>query len=356
MKKIVLTGGGTAGHVTPNIALLPLLQKNNFEVHYIGTRSGIEDRLIAKEGVPFHAICAGKLRRYFDLRNFTDLFRITAGFFQALLLIHRLKPAIVFSKGGFVAVPVVWAAWLHKIPVVIHESDITPGLANQLSLPFAQKICYSFPESAKHLSKKKAVHTGLPIRKSLFGGNATEGKSLCEFTDDKTVLMIMGGSQGSIKLNTAVHESLDQLLQEFNIIHICGKGNRIKNKPGYCQFEYATDELPHLFAATDIFIGRSGATTLFELLALKKPSLLIPLPAGASRGDQILNAHSFEQLGIGTVLPQKDLSADSLYEGVKKVYAKRASMMEAILKSAIPDGAKAVTEVIMSIADKSDKT
>jgi UDP-N-acetylglucosamine--N-acetylmuramyl-(pentapeptide) pyrophosphoryl-undecaprenol N-acetylglucosamine transferase len=349
VKKIILTGGGTAGHVTPNIALLPLLRKHDFQIHYIGTRSGIEDRLIVKEGIPFHAISAGKLRRYFDLQNFTDLFRIIAGFFQSLMLIYRLKPIVVFSKGGFVAVPAVWAAWLEKVPVIIHESDITPGLANQLSLPFAKKICYSFPESAKHLSRKKAVHTGLPIRKLLLTGDASEGKSICEFTEDKTVLMIMGGSQGSVKINRAVHEALDMLLPEFNIIHICGKGNLVKNKAGYRQFEYATDELPHLFAATDIFIGRSGATTLFELLALKKPSLLIPLPAGASRGDQILNAHSFEQLGIGVVLPQKDLTPDTLTAGIKKVYAKRASMMEAILRSDIPDGAKAVTEVILSV-------
>jgi UDP-N-acetylglucosamine--N-acetylmuramyl-(pentapeptide) pyrophosphoryl-undecaprenol N-acetylglucosamine transferase len=218
MKKILLTGGGTAGHVTPNIALLPRLRESGFDIFYIGTRSGIEDQLMTREGVPFYAISAGKLRRYFDIKNFTDVFHISAGFFQSLNLLLRLRPDIVFSKGGFVSCPVVWAAWFLRIPVVIHESDITPGLANRLSLPFVKKICYSFPETAKHLAKKKAVHTGLPIRETLRGGNADEGKRLCEFRDDKPAVLIMGGSQGSKIINDALREALPDLLPEAFLV------------------------------------------------------------------------------------------------------------------------------------------
>ena len=349
MKKILLTGGGTAGHVTPNIALLPVLRQSGFEIIYIGRRSGIEDQLVTREGVPFFAITAGKLRRYFDLKNISDLFRIAAGFIQAVLLLFRLRPDIVFSKGGFVSCPVVWAAWLLKIPVVIHESDITPGLANRLSLPFAKKICYSFPETAMHIDMKKAVHTGIPVRASLLDGDAAQAQKLCEFTDEKPVILVMGGSQGSRAVNTAVRDALPEITGRFNVCHLCGKGNLDWNRPSYRQFEYVNEELPHLYAAAAVFVGRSGATSLYELLALKKPSLLIPLSTGASRGDQILNARSFEKQGFCEVLLQENLSASALAQGIENVFSRREEIIASMENSRQPDGIGSVVKVIETV-------
>lgn len=346
MKKIVLTGGGTAGHVTPNIALLPYLRNAGFEIHYIGTANGIERQLIKKENISYHQISAGKLRRYFDLKNFTDLFRIAAGFFQALLIIAKIKPDIVFSKGGFVACPVVWVSWLLRKPIIIHESDMTPGLANKLCIPFARKICYSFPETKKHLPKDKGVHSGLPVRESIFSGDREEGKRLCGFLDNKPVILVICGSQGSQIINKVVRESLPTLLPDFNICHICGKGGTTENQPGYHQFEYVNEELPHLFALSDIAISRSGATTLFELLALAKPALLIPLATNASRGDQILNANSFESQGFSKLLNQDQLSKDTLIRQIKLVYQSRNEMISAMKKTSIPNGVQAVARLI----------
>lgn len=346
MKKIVLTGGGTAGHVTPNIALLPYLRNAGFEIHYIGTANGIERQLIKKENISYHQISAGKLRRYFDLKNFTDLFRIAAGFFQALLIIAKIKPDIVFSKGGFVACPVVWVSWLLRKPIIIHESDMTPGLANKLCIPFARKICYSFPETKKHLPQDKGVHSGLPVRESIFSGDREEGKRLCGFLDNKPVILVICGSQGSQIINKVVRESLPTLLPDFNICHICGKGGTTENQPGYHQFEYVNEELPHLFALSDIAISRSGATTLFELLALAKPALLIPLATNASRGDQILNANSFESQGFSKLLNQDQLSKDTLIRQIKLVYQSRNEMISAMKKTSIPNGVQAVARLI----------
>ncbi len=330
MKKIVLTGGGTAGHVTPNIALLPALQREGFTVSYIGGK-GIEQTLITEKKIPFYCISTGKLRRYFDLKNLTDLFRIAAGFFQSLFILIRIRPAVVFSKGGFVSVPVVWASALLRIPVIIHESDITPGLANRLSIPFAKKICYSFEETANYLPKNKRINTGLPIRQELLNGTKDKGMELCHFSGNKPILLIIGGSQGSVTINTVIRESLPSLLQAYNICHLCGKGNLGSAVENYTQFEYVKDELAHLLAAADLVISRSGATTLFELLALQKPSLLIPLGAG-SRGDQVLNARSFEKMGFSRVLLQDALTSVTLVESVDEAFAQRDEMADAMKK------------------------
>jgi len=325
MKKILLTGGGTAGHVTPNLALIPGLRSTGFDIHYVGTRAGMERGLIEKSGLPihYHYISAGKLRRYFDLKNFTDFFRIIIGFFQSLFLLIKLRPAVLFSKGGFVSCPVVWAAWLCRVPAVVHESDITPGLANKLSMPFVKKICFSFPETETHLPASKRVMTGLPVRAELFDGDAARGRELCGFKDGdgKAVIVVIGGSLGASAVNEAVRGGLDKLLADFNVCHICGKGNRAPgSRKGYCQFEYVGAELPDLFAMADMVISRAGATTLFELLALCKPALLIPLGTAASRGDQVLNAQSFEKLGYCKVLLQDGLTGAILAENVKRFF------------------------------------
>ena len=351
MKKILLTGGGTAGHVTPNIALLPHLRDAGFIIEYIGTRTGIEYRLIHQENIAFHTITAGKLRRYFDLKNLSDVFRIVLGLLQSIGILLRTRPDILFSKGGFVSCPVVWAAWLLKIPVVIHESDITPGLANRLSLPFARKICYSFPETAAHVDRNKAVHTGLPVRSSLLAGNAAEGLKLCGFSGNKPVILVMGGSQGSVAVNTAVRKALPLLSGEFDICHLCGEGNLGPEAPSYKQFEYVANELSHLFAATSLFVGRSGATTIFELLALSKPSLLIPLSTGASRGDQILNARSFEKQGFCEVLAQEKLTEETLTASIRRLFSRRQEIIKSIEASRQPDGGRAVVEVLLSLTE-----
>lgn len=327
MKIIVLTGGGTSGHVTPNIALMPKLEQLGYSVHYMGSKNGIEKQLIEKTGTPYHPINTGKLRRYFDVDNITDIFKILDGSRESISIIKQLKPDIVFSKGGFVSCPVVWAAWLCGIPVIIHESDMTPGLANKLSMPFARKICYAFPESRGHIPGEKGILTGIPIRESLLSGDKVKGMKLCGFIKTKPVITVIGGSQGSRSINTVVREALDTLLSDYQVCHICGKNNKdtdYKGIAGYKQFEYVDEDLPHLFAMTDLFISRAGATTLFEILALKKPNILIPLSRNASRGDQILNAASFEKQGFSCVVPGEKLDGESLVSSIRMVHKNRS--------------------------------
>ena len=305
MKHIVLTGGGTAGHVTPNIAMIPRLKELGYKISYIGSYQGMERKLIEEMGIPYYGISSGKLRRYFDVKNFTDPFRVLKGFHEAKKLMKQLKPDVVFSKGGFVTVPVVIAAGRRKIPTFIHESDMTPGLANKLSLPSAAKVCCNFPETLEHLPADKAVLTGSPIRQELLSGNKIAALDLCGFSADKPVILVIGGSLGSVVVNNAVRLALPELLEQFHVIHLCGKGKldaSLNNVEGYAQFEYIKSELRDIFALADVVISRAGANAICELLALRKPNLLIPLSANASRGDQILNARSFERQGFSVVI------------------------------------------------------
>lgn len=350
MKKIVLTGGGTAGHVTPNLALLPALQKEGFEIYYIGSENGIEKSLVTKEGIPYDSIPTGKLRRYASVKNITDMFRVVAGWKEASTVLKRIKPDLVFSKGGFVAVPVVLAAKMRRIPVIVHESDMTPGLANKIALPFAKQICTTFPETLQHLPKGKGVNTGTPIRKELFEGKKQKGLEICGFQEGKPVIMMMGGSLGSVKINTQLRGALPTLLKDFQVVHICGKGNladRMKNLEGYCQFEFLSEELPHVFAAADVIISRAGSNSISEFLALKKPNLLIPLSMNASRGDQILNAKSFEKHGFSMVLQEEDMTFASLEKAVRELYQNKASYIEAMNNSHLSQGIDGVMEQIL---------
>ena len=351
-RRILLTGGGTAGHVTPNLALLPGLRAAGYAVSYAGTRRGIERELLTKENVPYYAIPAGKLRRYIDFKNLTDVVRIGLGFLASLALVARLRPHLLFSKGGFVSCPVVWASWALRVPVVIHESDISPGLANRLSLPFASKICHSFPETAAHLPKNKAVLTGVPVRESLLAGDGARGRALCGFTDEKPVVLVTGGSQGAAAVNECVRKALDNLLPEFNVCHLCGRGNLADTRAGYRQFEYVTNDLADLFACADAVISRAGATTIFELVALRKPNLLIPLPLSASRGDQILNARSFAKLGWSRVLLQEEMTPDSLAGAIREVYKNREAMAAAMKKTGAANGTAGVMAVIEEILNR----
>ncbi|MDO4960287.1 MAG: undecaprenyldiphospho-muramoylpentapeptide beta-N-acetylglucosaminyltransferase [Eubacteriales bacterium] len=353
MKKIILTGGGTAGHVTPNLALLPELKKKGYDVLYIGSISGMESVMVKKAGVAYKGIATGKLRRYFDWKNFTDPFRVIKGFFDAGRIIREYKPDVVFSKGGFVAVPVTAAAWINRVPVISHESDMTPGLANKIAAPFAKKICCNFPETMEHLPKKKAVLSGSPIRAEVLQGNRGEGLKILGFDGNKPVLLIIGGSLGAQHINTAVRSILDRLLETFDLIHICGKGNlapELEGRAGYRQFEFVSAELKDFFAAADIFISRAGANAICELLALKKPNLLIPLSANASRGDQLLNAASFEKQGYSMVLQEENMTDDTLYSSVIELWKNKESYIEAMNTSAISDGVSIIIGEIEKIA------
>ena len=349
MKKILLTGGGTAGHVTPNIALIPYLKEAGFEIEYMGSYDGIEKSLIEEEGIPYYGISSGKLRRYLDVKNLTDPLRILKGLSEAKDYMKKHKPDIVFSKGGFVSVPVIFAASSMHIPIVIHESDLTPGLANKLSIPKADVVCYNFPETKEYLPEGKSIHTGLPVRRELAQGDAHKGYEFCGFTEDKPLLMIIGGSLGAVKINIAVREALPELLKTFHIAHICGNGkmdDAYQDIEGYHQFEYVSDELPDLFAAASIIVSRAGANVIYEIASLKKPSVLIPLGTDQSRGDQILNANSFKKRGFAEVLLEENLSKESLSNDVFEVYANKESYIDAISASEQNDSARKVCEII----------
>lgn len=349
MKKIVLTGGGTAGHVTPNIALIPELKKRGYEIHYIGSKDGIESKLIQELDIPYYAISSGKLRRYFDPKNFSDPFKVIKGYREASSLLKKIKPNIVFSKGGFVTVPVVWAAKRRHIPSIIHESDITPGLANRLCISSAVKICANFPETLNHLPAQKAVLTGSPIRKELFTGRREEGIKFCGFSKQKPILLIIGGSLGSAAINEAVRNILDELLKTFQVIHLCGKDKldaSLKNKSDYVQFEYIQNELNDLFACADIVISRAGANAICELLALRKPNILIPLSAASSRGDQILNAESFNRQGFSYLLKEEDLNNKSLLNAVNQLYSSREKYITAMNRSTLNNSIETIANLI----------
>ena len=349
MKRIILTGGGTAGHVTPNIALLPGLKELGYDIHYIGSYNGIEKELIEEFGIPYHGISSGKLRRYFSLQNFTDPFRVLKGFSEAKKLIKDLKPDVIFSKGGFVSVPVVIAGKQCKVPTIIHESDMTPGLANKLAIPSASKVCCNFPETLEHLPKEKAVLTGSPIRSELLVGDKNAALEFCGLSPEKPVILIIGGSLGSVVVNSAVRAILPDLLKDFQVIHLCGKGKvdeSLKDMKGYVQFEYIRDELKDLFALSDLVISRAGANAICELLALHKPNLLIPLSINASRGDQILNARSFERQGFSIVMEEEELTDASLMDAIRKLYNEKDAYIKAMKQSSQQDSIQTILNLI----------
>ena len=349
MKTIILTGGGTAGHVTPNLALLPSLKEAGYNIRYIGSYNGIERKLIENAGIPYDGISSGKLRRYFDLKNFTDPARVIKGYFEACKLLKKYKPDIVFSKGGFVAIPVVLAAKHCHIPTIIHESDMTPGLANKLCIPSAKKVCCNFPETLKYLPDDKAVLTGSPIRAELLKGDRLSGLQYTNLSAAKPIILVIGGSLGSVKVNNAVRSILPKLLETFQVIHICGKGNvdeSLIGTPGYVQYEYVDSPLKHLFAAADLMVSRAGANSICEILALRKPNVLIPLSAAASRGDQILNAKSFANQGFSTVLEEESVTDSSLYEAIVSTYENRRQFVEAMESSHLNNAVDTIMKLI----------
>jgi len=346
MKKIILTGGGTAGHVNPNIALLPKLKESGYEVTYVGGKNGVEKKLLEGLDIDYREVSAGKLRRYVDLKNLTDAFRVIKGFGEALAIVRSVKPTVVFSKGGYVTVPVILAARFCGIPVVIHESDITPGLANKIVMPFVSAVCTSFPETAA--GSKKAIYTGAIIRSEIMKGDRARGLKLCGFTGSKPTLLVTGGSLGALRINACLRKAVPNLAVRYDIVHLCGRGKvEDIHQPGYRQFEYLSEDMPHVFALSDVVVSRAGANTIFELLALKKPHVLIPLDKNASRGDQILNAESFASHGFSVVLREKDMTPETFTSAVNAAYNGRvkytANMREFNMTDAITEVCKVIT-------------
>jgi len=354
MPTIILTGGGSAGHVTPNLALVPELKKRGYDIHYIGSYEGIEKTLAEGAGLPYTGISTGKLRRYFSLQNLTDPGRVIKGVGEARQALKKIAPAVVFSKGGYVGAPVVWAAHRLGIPCIIHEADLTPGLANKMCFNFADRILCNFPETLQYLPEGKSAVSGCPVRTELFHGSRQAGLDFLGFSDDKPLLMIVGGSLGAASVNEAVWKALPELLKDFHIVHLVGKGkgNESVQADGYRQFEYINKELPDLFAAADLIVSRAGANAIFEFVSLKKPNLLIPLGTAASRGDQILNAESFEKHGYSRVLLQEDLTPDSLVREVRALHADPSPYIRAMSESHQANAVSTIVDAIEEMVRK----
>ena len=356
---VVFTGGGSAGHVNPNLALIDALESKGCRLDYIGSETGIEREMITKRRIPYHAIRSGKLRRYFSWQNFIDPFNLVIGCFQAYFLLYRLKPHVVFSKGGFVALPVVLGAWLHRIPVIAHESDLTPGLANRLSLAFIDTLCVTFSGSKAHIQDQTKIRvTGTPLRESLLQGSAQKGLSLCGFEQTKPCLLVIGGSQGAQVINRCIREMLQELTVNFQVIHLCGKGHldkKLEHQSGYRQFEYAHEDLPHLFAASSLVISRAGANAIYEILALGKPHILVPLSRRSSRGDQIENARYFKQQGISLVIEEESLTPATLRTTLDQLLASAEQRIAKIRALEIKSATDTIVKLILDKASLSQE-
>lgn len=340
-KTVIFTGGGSAGHVTPNLALIKRCQEDNWQVAYVGSTNGIEKQIIERINIPYYGIATGKLRRYFSWQNFIDPFKILLGIAQAVFICWKLKPKIIFSKGGFVAFPVVVAAWLNRIPVICHESDLTPGFANRLSFPFAKLICITFAETKKYFKdQQKVLETGTPIRDSLLKGDATKGRAFCNFTSDKPIILVTGGGLGADPINFAIRAALPNLVKKFQIVHLCGKNKtdpKFDNIEGYKQFDYINEEMADLFACADFIISRAGANAIYEIIVLRKPNLLIPLSKRASRGDQILNAQYCQKLELSEVLLEENLNEQTIMKKLETLAKNQTQYVEKLNKYPLPD-------------------
>lgn len=321
-RKVILTGGGTVGHVMLNKLLIPSFLNNNVEPVYIGSKTGIEKEIISSTSIRYCNISSGKLRRYLSFENLKDIFKVAKGIFDARKILKKEGPDLVFSKGGFVSVPVVLAAKSLNIPVYIHESDLTPGLANKISTKFATKCYVTFKKTMDYLPEEKTEYLGPVIRDELLNGYSEKGYELSGFNPEKPVIMFMGGSLGSKSINEFVRENIDILTQEFQIIHLCGKDNidgSLTQNDNYIQFEFVKDELAHFINISDIVIGRSGSNAIYELLLNLKPMILIPLPLTQSRGDQLENAQYFAEMGYAKVIQEDDLTLQNFNSAVNDI-------------------------------------
>ena len=348
MSSIILTGGGTAGHCTPNLALLPYLKNTFDKIYYIGSENGLEKNIIEKENIPYFSIPCTKLKRGFYLDNLKIPFTLLKGVKEAKKIINDIKPSVIFSKGGYVALPVVIAA-NKKVPVISHESDYTMGLANKISSKFCQKVITSFPETEK--GKKNVLYIGSPIRNLTAGITRENALKYFGFNDEKPILLVMGGSLGAKTINNYIAKIVPTLINDFQIIHLCGKGNLNKdlNFQGYYQREFLHD-IGYAYKIASVIISRAGANSLFEILSLQIPSVIIPLPIGVSRGDQVLNAKYFNSLGLCNYLSQDSLSEYSLSKAVYDVYAGRFFLKKTFAKNPINDKSREISHLLASYA------
>ena len=344
MATIVLTGGGTAGHVTPHLALLPYLKKDFDKIFYIGSKNGMEKNIIAKTGIKYYSVPCAKLVRKLTVKNLAIPFTLLKGIKKAGKILDELKPDVVFSKGGYVALPVVFAAHKRRIPVICHESDYTVGLANKISAKYCQKVLTSFPSAAKTL--KNGVCVGSPLKSSLFNAEKTESLKFFGLSGRKPVILVTGGSLGATAINSALRGALDRILPKYDVLHVCGKGNLCDIiRQGYVQIEF-TDKMENAFACADICVSRAGANTLFEMAGLKKPMLLIPLPKGVSRGDQVLNAEYFLKLGYARVLYQENLTPTTLSAAVDRLYADRSTFLKSFKAHPVKNAAAEIAAIL----------
>lgn len=344
-QKVVFTGGGTGGHVFPNQPLVEYY-KQKYDVVYIGTRRGMERAIVLPWGVTYVTITSGKLRRYFDLKNAFDILKVIFGIFEALYKLSKIKPIFIFSKGGFVSVPVVIAGRLLSIPVYIHEADMTPGLANRIAMRFATHLFLTFPPKVE--PKIGYTISGLPLRSDIYTADAMRGKTFLNITSQKPVLLQLGGSLGASSLNTLLRDSLDLLLPNFEIVHVTGKGkaNLMIDKVGYQQREFIGTEIFDCIAAADIVVSRAGAGSVMELLTLQKPSLFIPLPRSQSRGDQIENAQYVEKFKVGVALSEEMLESNIFAKMIEKVYNDREIYIKNIKALGLPRAEETIISII----------
>lgn len=348
-RHVLFTGGGSAGHVVPSLPLIGHFAAAGSKISYVGSAEGPERGLVAPLGVPFYAIRSGKLRRYWSWRNVADLWWILVGILQAIVLIGRLRPSIVFSKGGYAAFPVVVGAWVWRVPIVAHESDLTPGLANRLSLPFVAAVCTTFELTEFPVRTRPVIHTGTPLRPEILNGDAARGRALFAIGADRPLVIVFGGSLGAEVLNRVVREALDRLLAFATVVHVCGPKRTdptMANREGYHQFEYVGSDWGDMLAAADVVISRAGANSLYELVALRKPHLLVPLPRSASRGDQISNAAYAKSHGWSRVVAEEELNAARLEADVRAIYSERTTITRVLEGAGLGDGTSAVAEVI----------
>lgn len=350
MKKIVLTGGGTAGHIMPNLALLPYLEKEFDKIYYLGAKDSMEERIIKQYNkVEFISIPTTKLIRKLTLKNLAIPFKLINGIFKTKKIIKQINPNVIFCKGGFVSVPVAIAGKKCKIPVISHESDLSMGLANKIILKFANVVCTTFEDTAK--ISRKCVCTGTPIRDQIFKGN--KRNILNEFkthNSQKSTILFFGGSLGSKNINSIVEKNVDMLLEKYNVIHITGKNNKNKIvKNGYFQKEFV-DNIEDYFALSDIVICRGGANSLFELLALNKPMLIIPLSKAESRGDQIENAEYFKKNKFAEVLMEEELNINSLLFKLEYINKNFNIIVSNTKKANVKDANKKITGIIVKNA------
>lgn len=345
MATIVLTGGGTAGHCIPHIAILPYIKNNFDEIYYIGSEDGIEKNIITNAKIPYFAIPCAKFNRSITAKNLIMPIKVASGIIRAGKILDKLKPDVVFSKGGYVSVPTVIAAKKRKIPVIAHESDLTMGLANKITSKYCKKILTSFPETAKTV--KNGEYVGSPIRKSIYSANKAEALKVFGFSGNKPIILITGGSQGSQTINKAVRDALPELLPKFDIIHICGKNNLVDSltAKGYYQVEFL-NKIENAFSCASVCVTRAGSNTLFELLSLKIPCVLIPLPKGNSRGDQVLNAAYFQKKGLVSVLPQENLTSDSLAFTINSIHANRVNISSNFEKYPVKDASRLISRIL----------